>query len=232
MKKPKVRSLPLEGGELAGSGKAQPCPGERADHGRSARLFECSKKRSEESRVGVKVSDSRRRLISSATMLSAALGVVLLLGACSTVDHWFDRERDLQIKELRRLPSCGVHGQGPEPKVHYFYDAESVEAWEQERGVQLTDLDPRVQGPFALVELGERGLEGYGVLVSPEARIHSDGRLELHSTFFYAPQTPGRRTEASPCVLLALPPVRYSLIELYDQQGTRQASASARPRKN
>lgn len=151
------------------------------------------------------------------------------LGGCSLWNSWFDRERTVEVTELQRLQSCG--SQGPLPRVDYFYDAESVQAWEQERGVRLTDLDPRIDGPFALIEVGERGLEGYGVLVSHDAVVHGDGRLVLRSTFFYAAQISGRPAQASPCVLLALPPRRYGLIELYDQEGVLQAQTSTKREK-
>lgn len=155
--------------------------------------------------------------------------VATLLSGCAAWNSVFDRERPVDIEEVRRLASCGVLGQGPEPKVHYLVDAAAIEAWAQERGVQGAELNPGVEGPFALVELGERGLEGYGVLVSREAVVHSDGRLVLRSTFFYAAQPRGRPAQASPCVLLALPAYRYSEIELYDQEGILRAHTSTKP---
>ena len=155
--------------------------------------------------------------------------VISGLSGCALWNDWFDREKPLVITELQRLQACG--SQGPVPRVDYFEDSGSVRAWEHERGVQLTDLDPRIEGPFALVEVGERGLQGYGVLVSRDAVIHSDGLLVLRSTFFYAAQIRGRRAEASPCVLLALPPRHYSAIDLYDQEGVLQAHTPTRPEK-
>ena len=152
-----------------------------------------------------------------------------LLSGCAVWNSLFDLERPVDIEEVRRLPSCGVQGQGPEPKVHYFVDAAAMEVWEQERGIQFAEAGPRIEGPFALVETGERGLEGYGVLVSREAVVHSDGTLVLRSTFFYAAQPRGTRAEASPCVLLALPAYRYGAIELYDQEGVLRARTSTRP---
>lgn len=150
-----------------------------------------------------------------------ALLILMPLAGCALWNDWFDREKPLEVVELQRLQACG--SQGPVPRVDYFYDTASVQAWEQRRGMHLTDLDPRIEGPFALVEVGERGLQGYGVLVSRDAIIHSDGRLVLRSTFFYAAQIGGTRGEASPCVLLALPPRHYSAIDLYDQEGVLQA---------
>src|SRR5258708_31812621 len=94
----------------------------------------------------------------------ALLTAVVLSGlsGCALWNDWFDREKPVVVTELQRLQACG--SQGPVPRVDYFEDSASVQAWEHERGVQLTDLDPRIEGPFALVEVGERGLQGYGVL--------------------------------------------------------------------
>jgi hypothetical protein len=153
-------------------------------------------------------------------LVSAAAALV---SGCAFFSDALDRPKPVIVTELARLPSCGVLGQGPEPKIHYFETAAAVNAWERARNIPPTPVDAIVEGPFALIELGERGVRGYGLLISREAELHFGKRLVLESTFFYGAQIGGKRTEESPCVLLALPPRHYNLVEMYDQEGVLRA---------
>lgn len=136
---------------------------------------------------------------------------------------WFDSGQPLSVAELHRVASCAT--QGPESRVHYFYGADGVRAWGAQRGVSIAGSASLPRGPFAILELGERKLQGYGLVVSREARVHRDGRLLLDSTFIYTVQVgpEARHGVASPCVLLLLPSRHYSSIELYDQDGVQRA---------
>ncbi|HZP13337.1 MAG TPA: hypothetical protein VFB36_13035 [Nevskiaceae bacterium] len=135
-----------------------------------------------------------------------------------------DRSQPVIVTELERIPACSAPGQGPEPKIHYFEAAALVNQWQQRHGIPATPIDAVVDGPFVLIELGEPGPQGNGVLVSRNAVLHSGKRLVLQSTF-YGAQSAG--PEQPPCVLLALPPRHYKVIELYDQEGALRATTSS-----
>jgi hypothetical protein len=157
-----------------------------------------------------------------------ACALAALVSGCAFFSEMLDNPKPVAVTELQRMPTCGVLGQGPEPKVHYFDTAAAVNDWETARSIPPTPIDAVVEGPFALIELGERGVEGYGILISRDAVLHFGKRLVIESTFFYGAQIYGKRTEASPCVLLALPPRNYNVIELYDQEGVLRAKTNVK----
>ena len=164
----------------------------------------------------------RTVILSGAKNLAGLIAAGLLSG-CAFFSDALDRPTPVVVTELERMPSCGAQGQGPEPKIHYFETAAAVNAWERGRNVPPTPIDAVVEGPFALIELGERGVHGYGLLISRNAVLHFGKRLVLQSTFFYGSQIGGKRAEESPCVLLALPPRHYNVVEMYDQEGVLRA---------
>lgn len=157
------------------------------------------------------------------TIAGALAGATLALGGCSTVEHWIDPGKPVYVAELHRVANCATEGAGSH--VHFLTDAERVRDWEAARGVDLTGGAELPRGPFAVLELGERKLQGYGLVVSRNATVHRGGRLILRSTFIYTVQVgpEARHGFASPCVLLQLPPRHYSSIELYDQDGIMRA---------
>jgi hypothetical protein len=149
-----------------------------------------------------------------------------LLSGCSLVYGLYDRERMVILTPLDQITDCGAVEGTSEPHVHYFEGAHTVTAWVQRHGIPASRIDPSIEGPFALVEVGELGRQGTSVLVSRDAVLHSGARLVLESTFFQAPGL--QQTQGSPCVLLALPPQHYSSIELYDQEGALRAQTTTR----
>jgi len=157
----------------------------------------------------------------------AGAAAALLSSGCAFFSDMFDRPQPVIVTELQRLPECVAQDEGAQPKIHYFEAAALVSAWEQSHGIAPTPIDAVVEGPFALIELGEPAKAGYAVLVSREAILHTGKRLVLQSTF-YAAQTGGAGAEKNPCVLLALPPRHYKAIELYDQEGALRAMTSAK----
>lgn len=156
--------------------------------------------------------------------LPIACAVAALVSGCAFFSDLLDRPQPVIITELDRMTSCGDLAQGSEPKIHYFEAAALVREWEQTHGIPATPIDAVVDGPFALIELGEPGAQGFGVLVSRDAVLHNGKHLVLQSTFYGAQS--GAAAERSPCVLLALPPRHYKIIELYDQEGALRARLS------
>lgn len=163
-------------------------------------------------------------------MKKTTLVLAALLSGCGTmadVGNWFDRERAVDVAEVRRAVVCGTSG--ADARVSLFPDAGAVRAWETSRGVQLgggTEALPDT--PFALVEMGERNTAGYGLAVSRTAGKRGDAII-LRATFL-AP-TAGRmlaQMVTSPCVLVSLPKTHYSAVELVDQDG-RQRATTERP---
>lgn len=146
----------------------------------------------------------------------------LVLAGCSSLPDWVAREETVEVSEVARSNQCATPG--AEPQLTLLADVAAVKTWEQGRGIELTQgLLP--QGPFALVEMGERPTGGHGVAVSRIARLRSDS-LVLQATFV-APR-PGDITSqalTSPCVLISVPGRGYSRVELLDQDGQRRAQA-------
>ncbi len=136
----------------------------------------------------------------------------------------YDRERVVILTPLDLIADCGEAEGESGAHVHYFEGAHTVAAWEQRHGIPASKIDPSIEGPFVLVEVGAQEQPGTSVLVSRDAVLHSGARLVLVSTFFQA----AGQTQGSPCVLLALPPQHYSSIELYDQEGALRAKTTTR----
>lgn len=153
-------------------------------------------------------------------------GIVLLLSlgltACAT--DWFKRESSVEVSEVGRSWQCNTPG--PEARVSLLADGVAVAAWQQERGVDLGTLP---QGPFALVEMGERNSGGYGLAISRLAGRRG-GTLILRGSFI-APGADDVVSQAisSPCVLVSLPREGYSAVEVVDQDGRVRGRASLGP---
>ncbi|HSW14884.1 MAG TPA: protease complex subunit PrcB family protein [Solimonas sp.] len=139
----------------------------------------------------------------------------LLLAGCSGMPTLFSKEYAIEVSEAARSGQCNTAG--PESRVSLLADTAAVEAWQQEHGVSFGVALP--QGPFALVEMGERNTGGYGLAISRLAGRRGD-TLVLNGTFI-APAAEDMTTQAitSPCVLVSLPKQGYSQVEIIDQDG-------------
>ncbi len=178
----------------------------------------------------------------SATLLIAALAV----SACSgvrpvaegvvelprkavegTVEFFefvFERpELAAEALEISRQPQCNSSGR--ETSLEVFPSPAALQAWEQERGVQLTPTTGELlPGLYAVVEMGERNTGGYAVVVSRQAAVKDD-TLYLKASFL-SPSTGGMATQVltSPCTLLALPARNdFHRVVLIDQNKRERA---------
>lgn len=142
--------------------------------------------------------------------------VSLGLSACAGMPDWFSRENSVEVSEVARSYYC--NSQGPDVRVTLMADVAAVEAWQQSHGTSLGDAR-LPQGPFALVEMGERNSGGYGLAISRLAGRRGD-TLILRGTFI-APAADAITTQAisSPCVLVSLPREGYAAVEVIDQDG-------------
>ncbi len=142
---------------------------------------------------------------------------LLGLSACAGVLRQPD---EVDVAELRRLNVCG--SESGAAAVTLLPDAEALRAWQQPRGIDLSDAGPLPRGPFAVVEHGARNTGGYGLAVSRQAYVDEEV-LTLYASFL----SPGSELRAamptSPCVLVALPSGSYRIVELLDPLNHRRA---------
>jgi len=153
-------------------------------------------------------------------------GILLLSLGLSACAGWMQRESSVEVSEVARSYQC--NSQGPETRVSLMPDGAAVAAWQQQRGVEF-DTARLPQGPFALVEMGERNSGGYGLAVSRLAGRRGD-TLILRGTFV-APGADEVSTQAitTPCVLVSLPREGYATVEIVDQDGRLRGRAAAAP---
>jgi len=140
----------------------------------------------------------------------------LALSACAGSSDWFSRENAVDVSEVARSYQC--NSEGPDSRLTLMPDLAAVEAWQQARGVSFGGV-ALPQGPFALIEMGERSSGGYGLAISRTAGRRGD-TLILSGTFV-APAPDDITTQAitSPCVLVSLPRQGYAWVEVIDQDG-------------
>jgi hypothetical protein len=153
---------------------------------------------------------------------------VALLAACSTVSAvsgWFKGGETVEVVEVGRSQTCGSTG-GSEPRLRLFASASAANGWQQITGMQLKLTEDLKPGMYASIEMGQRSTGGYGIAVSRDGKL-VDGRLQLFATFF-SPAPGSMRTQmiTSPCVLVRLPDVEFSVVEVYDQDGELRASSA------
>ena len=148
------------------------------------------------------------------------------LSACAGTSGWLSRESSAETSEVARSQQC--NSEGPEARLTLLPDPGAVAAWQQQHGVDFGDAR-LPQGPFALVEMGERNTGGYGIAISRLAGRRGD-TLTLRGTFI-APAADAMTTQAitSPCVLVSLPRDGYSTVEVIDQDGRRRGRVSLAP---
>ena len=151
--------------------------------------------------------------------------LLLSLGLSACASDWLSRESTVEVSEVARSQQCNSEGQ--ETRLSLLPDPGAVAAWQQQRGVDLGARLP--QGPFVLVEMGERNSGGYGIAISRLAGRRGD-TLTLRGTFI-APAADDIATQAitSPCVLVSLPREGYGAVEIVDQDGRLRGRASLVP---
>jgi hypothetical protein len=155
--------------------------------------------------------------------LRCALPAVLALAACAGRQAG----EPLEVREAARHTYCQTPGDVVQ--VALLPDAQAVADWQRGRGIELVGADALARAPYALVEMGLRPTGGYGLEPAARARLR-DGLVVLE-VVFTAPAPGSLRTQAlsSPCVLVQLPPGRYSGVEVRDPAGVLRASSSAVP---
>ena len=142
----------------------------------------------------------------------APLLLALPLAGCGWLNDklWFGQ--GFEVQEVARANDC--HSPDKKTRVQLLEDAAAVQVLEQAQGFQLQDEAPLGDGPFALIQLGQRQHWGYSLAVSRVAYI-ADHMLRLTATFF-EPVPPTPASPNSICVLVAVPAHHYSGVELRD----------------
>lgn len=153
------------------------------------------------------------------------LGAALLSG-CSGMPGFRDNGQAVEVTEIARTLHCGTEGEAA--RLSVLADRVAVQDWQQQRGVELSG-NPLPQGPFALVEMGQRPSGGYGIAISRVATVHRDV-LILHATFV-SPAADAITSQAltAPCVLVSLPAQGYADVQVVDQQGSLRARSADTP---
>ena len=157
--------------------------------------------------------------------MRAALLAPALAGCC--LAQGAARDVSLDVREVAHSAYCNTAGDAP--AVLLLDGPQAVMNWQREHSVALAEAEPLAPAPYAIVEHGARRTGGYGVTVARPAALRG-GQLVLQATFSAPP--PGAMTTqalSSPCVLVQLPPGRYTGVEVRDAAGALRASGSFTP---
>lgn len=148
------------------------------------------------------------------------------LAACSFKPaKVFSSYSSLEVREVARSLQC--NSGAADSAAYLFADAAGVQAWQAQRALSLAAPEVLADTPYALIEMGQRPTGGYGLAVSRAAVLR--GELLILSATFVSPGPDGYVSQAltSPCVLVRLPPGRYSSVEVQDQAGAVRATGKA-----
>lgn len=160
----------------------------------------------------------------SAARIALAAGAAALLAGCGfRAEKIFASYSDIEVQEVARSLQCNTAGK--ESRVELFTSTAAVRAWAEPRGLRLPEV--LAEAPHVVVELGQRNTTGYGLAISRSAVLRG-GLLILKGTFISP--APGRvvaQALSSPCVLVQLPPGRYSAVEVQDPAGAVRISGPA-----
>lgn len=161
--------------------------------------------------------------MSARAMRSAVLLGAALLAACGLrAPKLFSSAVDIEVREVGRSLYCN-NGSGEAAAV-LLDDPQAVLDWQASRSITLAGGESLLQTPHAVVEMGARPTGGYGLAVARAATL-SDGQVSLSATFVSpAPGSIQTQALSSPCVLVQLPPGRYTAVEVIDQTGAVRAS--------
>lgn len=154
------------------------------------------------------------------------LGALALAGCAgiSGLTRIFASGEPVDVTPAGYSQNCG--SQRPETTIRTLANADELQKWQVSRGMTLLDGDAPKEGPYALIELGQRAGDGYGLVVSRDADIE-DNVLTLHATFFAPEHAGADATTTSPCALISLPPGLYEAVRVENQSGT--VVATSRP---
>lgn len=152
------------------------------------------------------------------------LAAAAMLAACGfRAEKIFASYADIEVQEVARSLQC--NSAGKDSRIELFTATAAIRGWADRRGVALPDV--LAEAPHVVVELGQRSTTGYGLAVSRSAVLRG-GLLILKGTFISP--APGRvvaQALTSPCVLVQLPPGRYSAVEVQDPTGAVRISGPA-----
>ena len=132
---------------------------------------------------------------------------------------------NLEVQEVGRSLHCNTAT--ADAAAQLLADATAVQAWQAERALNLITADALTDAPYAVVEMGQRPTGGYGLATSRAAVLR--GELLILVATFISPGPDSFVSQAltSPCVLVRLPPGRYSTIEVQDQSGAVRATGQS-----
>lgn len=148
----------------------------------------------------------------------------LALSGCAVISQIFVTGKPVDVAPVGYALDCG--SQRPETTVRTLVNADELQKWQMSRGLTLLRADAPQDGPYALVELGQRATGGYGLVVSRDADIRKNV-LFLHVTFITPNgDHPGTPQPTSPCVLISMPPGFYQGVSVVDQSGKVVATSS------
>jgi len=155
-------------------------------------------------------------------MRLASLGLALALAACGSPGRMFSSYAKIEVREIARSLYCNTPGD--DAQVVLLPGAQAVVDWQTARGVTLAGSESLTQSPYALVETGVRPTGGYSLAVARSAVLR--GELVILQATFFTPAPGSLRTQAlsSPCVLVQLPPGRYTTVEVQDPAGATRAT--------
>jgi hypothetical protein len=156
------------------------------------------------------------------------LAIALLVAACAACgfkpSKIFESYARIEVQEVRRSLQCRTPS--AKTSVQLFDSVDAVREWQAARGIDLIGAERLPAGVYAVVEVGARNTGGYGVAIGRPAVLR--GELAILYGTFITPAAADFASQAlsSPCVLVQLPPGRYSAVEVQDQSGAVRASGS------
>src|SRR5262249_8616930 len=142
-------------------------------------------------------------------MKQALLLLVALCAGCSFApERLFASYNKIEVREVGRSLTCNTDG--AEAQAQVLPDLKALRDWQGARNVSLAGDDALAPSAYAVIEMGSRPTGGYGLAVARNAVQR--GELVILSATFVTPAPGSLRTQAlsSPCVLVQLPPGRYS----------------------
>jgi len=151
----------------------------------------------------------------------AAVAAAMSLSGCSGMGTLFGPDAVVKVSEVANNSQCGAPN--GDTTVQMFASADAVLAWQAASGVTLIGSQSMLPGGYALIQMGQRGTGGFGLVIAPEADVNGSV-LRLHATFL-DPQPGEVLTQAlsSPCALVRLPVGDWRGVEVYGQNGKRRA---------
>ncbi len=156
---------------------------------------------------------------------AALVAVAAVLGGCTMTGGLLGNafgEHEVDVREVRRALACG--SPTDDPQLTFLDGPTAFTQWERSRNAQLLGDPVLPGGEYAVIEMGRRGFQGYGLAVSKVGGLKR-GTLIMRATFIEpAPGYVPQGEAVSPCVLVKLPDIDFDAIELFDQRGQRRAT--------